>query len=56
MDLTDQQIARLLIGISFTVDLDPKRAEQLADLHGLTTDQLRRGIAHLESSKPLEGC
>jgi hypothetical protein len=54
MDLTDEQIARKMIGIAFSVDLDPRAAEQLADLHGLTIDQLRRGIAHLESGKPLE--
>lgn len=53
MDLTDQQIASKMIGISFSVNLDPKAAEQLADLHGLTVDQLRRGIAYLESGKPL---
>ena len=53
MDLTDQQIARTLIGIAYSVDLDPKAAELLADLHGLTIDQLRRGIAYLESGQPL---
>ncbi|MEU2510185.1 hypothetical protein ABZ621_36605 [Streptomyces sp. NPDC007863] len=53
MDLTDKQIARKMIGIAFSVDLDPKAAEQLADLHGLTIDQLQRGLAYLESGKPL---
>lgn len=54
MDLTDQQIAIKMIGIVHSVDLDPKAAQALSDLHGLTIDQLRRGIAHLESGKPLE--
>jgi hypothetical protein len=54
MDLTDQQLAIKLIGIAHSVDLDPKAAQALADLHGLTIDQLRRGIAYLESGKPLE--
>ena len=54
MDLTDQQIARKLIGIAYSVDLDPKAAERLADLHGLTNEQLQRGIAYLESGKPLQ--
>jgi hypothetical protein len=42
-----------MIGIAYSVDLDPQAAERLADLHGLTVDQLRRGIAYLESGKPL---
>jgi hypothetical protein len=54
MDLTDQQLAIKLIGIAHSVDLDWRAAQALADLHGLTIDQLRRGIAYLESGKPLE--